>query len=91
MKKDDLDDFIPVFTIGYVKDRYICGINPIKEGVSASHVLGACISIIDGYLSLLDESDQTEAEDAIFEALNELKETRHEYLEKVNFEDEEFD
>jgi hypothetical protein len=87
MNKDDLENFVPVFTIGYVGEKFICGINPTEEGISAQHVIGACISIIDGYLSLLDESDQNDAENAVFEALHELKDSRHEYLEKIKFDD----
>jgi hypothetical protein len=93
MKNSDFEDFIPVFTIGYLKNKFICGVTPTEDGIDPQQVIGACISIIDSYLSMLPEADQNVIEDAIFEAIAELKENRHEYLEKINIEniDEEDD
>lgn len=87
MKEDDLDNFKPIFMIGYAEDKFICGINPTDDGINVSQVVGACIAIIDGFITLLPEEDQNEAEDAIFETIQDLKENRHEYLEKVKFND----
>lgn len=84
-----MENFKPIFMIGYADEKYICGINPTDDGITSSHVIGGCLAMIDGFLSLLPEEDQNEAEDAIFEAIQDMKDNRHEYLEKVNFDDEE--
>jgi hypothetical protein len=88
MNKDQMENFKPIFMIGHVDDKYICGINPTDDGISASHVIGGCLAMIDGFLSLLPEDEQNEAEDFIFDTIQEMKESRHEYLEKVKFDDE---
>jgi hypothetical protein len=95
MNKEEMENFKPIFMIGHVDDKFICGIcptdgntDPEKDGITISHVIGGCLAIIDGFLSLLPEENQNEAEDAIFETIQEMRESRHEYLEKVKFDDE---
>jgi len=84
-----MENFIPIFMIGHIDDKFICGIHPTEDGITASHVIGGCLAMIDGFLSLLPEGEQNEAEDAIFESIQEMKENRHEYLEKLKFDNEE--
>jgi len=93
------DEYVtPLLEIGTLDSGDITCIWFGKKGrkVSTRDVVGACIAIIDGFVDMVPENEQTEAEDRIFKLLVDSRDERHDHIERIpldrrdeNLEDEE--
>jgi hypothetical protein len=88
MKEDDLE-IVPLIEVGAVyrkdeetEDMVTCRF--LQGEMTAPMVIGICLGIIDSFIRNIDEKDQSKMEDLIFDALNEERDNRHEYIDGVD-------
>jgi len=87
MKEDDLE-IVPLIEVGAVygdeetEDMVTCKF--LQGEMTAPMVVGICLGIIDSFIRKVDEKNQSKMEDAIFEALNDERDNRHEYIDGVD-------
>ena len=89
MNEDDLE-IVPLIEVGAVygdennEDMVTCRF--LQGEMTAPMVIGICLGIIDTFIRRIDEQDQSKMEDLIFDALNEERDNRHEYIDGVDSE-----
>ncbi len=87
MNEDDLE-IVPLIEVGAVygneevEDMVTCRF--LNGEMTAPMVVGICLGIIDTFIRRIDEKDQSKMEDVIFNALNEERDNRHEYIDGVD-------
>ena len=92
--KHSRDEYVtPLLEIGRLDNGDITCIWFGRKGnkVSTRDVVGACIAIIDGFVDMVDESEQTEAEDRIFKLLVDSRDERHDHIERIEIDRSEED
>lgn len=89
MNEDDLE-IVPLIEVGAVygneetEDMVTCRF--LQGEMTAPMVIGICLGIIDSFIRKIDEKDQSKMEDMIFDALNQERDNRHDYIDGVDSE-----
>jgi len=94
MNEQENFEIVPIIEIGTAYDsegekQDIITCKFLDGELTAPMVVAICLGVIDTFVKKVDENYQIEIEDAIFSTLNEERDRRHDYIDGIDYGDDE--